>query len=462
MASLSAAHNARLTGPAANKLEELVAVIRLAAPIVIIQVGMMLMGTVDTMILGRLSERALAAGALGNTFSYGLLVPAMGLIFALDPLIAQAWGAGEKSQVARHFQRGLVLAAVVSLPISLIMWNATPLLALLRQNPEVIPDAAAYLRGLVAGNLPFLVFIVLRQSLTAMGGLAQAVWAILVANLANAGVNWLLVFGHWGFPEMGVIGSAYATAFARWLMVIVVFLLARGTLQPLLGRIGDERWRLDAYWGVARIGLPIAVLLSLEMWLFSAVALIMGSLGARELASHQIALNLAALSFQVPVGIAGAAAARVGNAIGRGDAAGARRSARVCLGMGAGVMTLSAAAFAFLPGQLARLYTPDPHVIALAATLIPIAALFQVFDGVQVVASGVLRGAADTRVPALLGLIGYWCIGLPLGYQLAFRWGHGPQGLWWGLTIALAAVATMLVARITWRFNRSVERVEVG
>jgi MATE family multidrug resistance protein len=458
----SAAQSARLVGPAANKLEELGAVVRLAAPIVAIQVGMMLMGTVDSMMLGRLSQEALAAGALGNTISFGLLVPVMGLIFALDPLIAQAWGAGEREQVARHFQRGLVLAAVLSLPLSLIMWYAEPILVLLRQNPAVIPEAKDYLRGLIAGNLPFLFFIVLRQSLTAMGQLAQAVWAILIANVANVGANWLLIFGHWGFPELGVIGSAYATAFSRWLMVAVIFLLSLPTLRPLLGRIGTELWRRDAYWGVARIGLPIAVLLSLEMWLFSAVALIMGSLGARELASHQIALNLAALSFQVPVGIAGAAAARVGNAIGRRDAVGARRSARVCLGMGAGVMTVSAAAFAFLPGQLARFYTPDQEVIALAATLIPIAALFQVFDGVQVVGSGVLRGAADTRVPALLGLIGYWCIGLPLGYQLAFRWGHGPQGLWWGLTIALAAVAAMLVARITWRFNRSVDRVEVG
>lgn len=440
--------------------EEIRKVTHLALPIVLIQVGMMAMGTVDTMMLGRLSEHALASGALGNTFSFALLVPAMGLLFALDPLISQAWGAGERERVAAHFQRGLVLAALVSLPLSLVMWDASWILVLFRQNAEVIPDGAAYIRGLIFGNLPFLAFIVLRQTLTAMGGLWRALWAILVANLANVGANWLLIFGHGGFPELGVLGSAYATAISRWLMVAVLFLGSWRTLAPFLVRLRGELKDFEAYGRVFRIGLPIGALLSLEMWLFSAVALIMGSLGATELAAHQIALNLAAMSFQIPVGVAGAAAARVGLAIGRGDAAGARLSARVCLALGAGVMSLSAAAFAFLPGFLARLYTPDVDVLALATALIPIAALFQVFDGLQVVGSGILRGAADTRIPAVIGLVGYWGIGLPLGYVLAFQRGFGPPGLWWGLTLALATVAILLVLRIRWRFSRQLERVD--
>jgi MATE family multidrug resistance protein len=244
-------------------------------------------------------------------------------------------------------------------------------------------------------------------------------------------------------------------------MVIILFAVSAKILKPHLASLGRELWEAGPYFGILGIGAPIALLLMVEMWFFSVVALLIGHLGPIELAAHQIALNLAALSFQVPVGVAAAAASRVGNAIGRRDQDGARRSARVCLMVGAGVMTVSAAAFAFLPGLLARLYTPDPAVIALAAILIPVAALFQIFDGVQVVGSGVLRGAADTRIPAMLGLFGYWGIGLPLGWYFAFEQHRGPQGLWWGLTIGLAATAILLLLRIGYRFKGEIARVEL-
>lgn len=460
-ATLAAEKESAASKPATTNREELVQVARLAAPIMMVQVGMLLMGTVDTMMLGRVDALSLAAGALGNTVSFGLLVPAMGLLFALDPLVAQAFGAGEHDQVQRHFQRGLVLAALLSLPLSAIMLYTEPFLRLLGQNEDVIPLAADYIRGNVPGNLAFLLFIALRQTLTAMGRVQQAFWAIVAANLVNVFANWVLIFGHLGSPKLGVIGSAYATSISRWVMVTVLFGVSLRFLRPYLGRLGRELWQSGPYFGMLRIGLHIAILLSVEMWLFSAVALLMGNLGPIELASHQIALNLAALSFQIPVGVAAAAASRVGNAIGRRDPEGTRRSARVCLALGAGVMTVSAAAFAFAPGFLARLYTPDPTVVALAAVLIPVAALFQIFDGLQVVGSGILRGSADTRVPAMLGLLGYWGVGLPLGWYFAFPGGRGPQGLWWGLTLGLAAVAIMLIARIRFRFAREVARVEV-
>lgn len=441
--------------------EELGQVARLALPIMLVQVGLMLMGTVDTMMLGRLSPLALAAGALGNTVSYGMLVPAMGILFALDPLISQAFGAGEPGNVQRHFQRGLVLAAALSLPLSAIMFDTTPLLRLLGQNETVIPLAAEYIRGLVPGNLAFLLFITLRQTLTAMGRIRQALWAIVVANLVNLFFNWVFIYGKLGSPVFGVRGSAYATSLARWVMVLMLFAVSAKILRPYLAPLGRELWKLAPYFGILGIGLPIALLLAVEMWFFSVVALMIGHLGPIELASHQIALNLAALSFQVPVGVAAAAASRVGNAIGRRDQPGARRSARVCIAIGGGVMTLSAAAFFFAPGLLARLYTPDAEVIALAAVLIPVAALFQIFDGLQVVGAGVLRGSADTRVPAMLGLFGYWGVGLPLGWYFAFPGGRGPQGLWWGLTIGLAVVSVMLLLRIRYRFAGDIARARV-
>jgi MATE family multidrug resistance protein len=447
--------------PTTSTREELVQVVRLATPVVMVQVGMMLMGVVDTMMLGRLDALALAAGALGNTVSFGLLVPAMGILFALDPLVAQAFGAGDHEAVKRHFQRGLVLAAVLSLPLSAIMLNAAPLLRLLGQSETIVPAAADYIRGLVPGNIGFLVFVALRQTLTALGRIRQAMWAIVVANLVNLLFNWLLIFGHWGMPKLGVIGSAYATALARWVMAGMVLAVSWRILKPYLASLGKELWQAGPYFSIVGLGVPIALLLSAEMWFFSTVALLIGHLGPIELAAHQIALNLAAVSFQVPVGVAAAAAARVGNAIGRRDPDGARRSARVCLVVGACVMSVSAAAFAFLPGLLARLYTPDQAVIAIASILIPVAALFQIFDGLQVVGSGVLRGAADTRIPAMLGLFGYWGIGLPLGWYFAFGQGRGPQGLWWGLTIGLATVAIFLLARIRYRFKGEIARVQL-
>lgn len=441
--------------------EEIAQVARLAAPIVLVQLGMMLMGTVDAMMLGRLSAEALAAGALGNTVSFAMLVPAMGLLFALDPLVAQAFGAGDAANVQRHFQRGVVLAVILAIPLSIIMLDTAPLLRLLGQNETIVPLAAEYIRGLVPGNVAFLVFIALRQTLTAMGRVRQALWAIVIANLVNLLFNWIFIFGHWGSPVFGVIGSSYATALARWSMVLMLFAVSRKYLKPYLGPLGRELWQAGPYFRILGIGVNIALLLAAEMWFFSCVALLIGHLGPIELAAHQIALNLAALSFQIPVGVAAAAASRVGNAIGRRDPEGARRSAKTCLILGAGVMTVSASAFAFIPGILARLYTPDEAVIAVAAVLIPVAALFQIFDGLQVVGSGVLRGSADTKVPAMLGLFGYWVVGLPLGWYFAFPGGRGPQGLWWGLTIGLAVVAALLLARIRYRFRGEVARVEV-
>ena len=278
-----AGNNSAANQPATSNRDEIVQVARLAAPIMMVQVGMMLMGTVDTMMLGRVNALSLAAGALGNTVSFGLLVPAMGLLFALDPLIAQASGAGEHQQVHRHFQRGLVFAALLSLPLSAIMLYTEPLLRLLGQNEEVIPLAADYIRGNVPGNLAFLLFIALRQTLTALGRVQQALWAIIAANVVNIFANWVLIFGHLGAPKLGVIGSAYATSISRWVMVVVLFSVSLPYLRPYLERLGSELWKIRPYFGMLRIGVNIAILLSVEMWLFSAVALLMGNLGAIEL-----------------------------------------------------------------------------------------------------------------------------------------------------------------------------------
>ena len=308
------------------------------------------------------------------------------------------------------------------------------------------------MRALIPGNFAFLLFIAVRHTLQAMSVVRPALVAIIVANLVNVVANYALIFGRLGMPPLGVVGSGIATSISRWVLFLGLVIAAWPSVRKYLDA---ERplVRPRILGQLLRLGMPIGIQISLEMWFFSTVALMMGNLGARELAAHQVALSLVGLSFMVPMGISGAAATRVGNAIGRGSWTAAQRAAAVCLGLGAVVMLVSAASFKFLPGLLARLFTDELAVITLAVMLIPIAAVFQIFDGLQVVAFGCLRGSADTRFPAVIAFVGFWMLGLPLGWWLAFRVDLGPRGLWWGFTIGLGAVAILLLWRIAVRFS---------
>ena len=432
----------------------------LAAPVVVVQLGTMLMGTVDTMMLGRVSEQALAAGALGHAVGTALLVLGIGILMAMDPLAAQAFGAGDRDGMAAQLLRGTVLALLLAVPISLAMAWIAGHLDLLGQQPELQVLAGSYLRWLVPGNAALLLFGVLRQFLQAKSLVRPAVIAIIVANLFNVVADWALIFGHLGLPRLEVMGSAIATSSSRWVLFLALLFAATPVLRPYWRRAQRAAVTLQGLWQMLRIGIPVGVQVGLEFFVFTTVALMMGNLGARELAAHQIAINLASLSFMVPFGIAGAAATRVGNAIGRGDSEGARRSAAVSLIVGGGVMLIFGVLFRLLPSTLAHLYTNEPEVIALAALLIPIAGLFQVVDGTQVVGAGILRGAADTRFPAVSAFVGFWLVGLPFGSWLTYSRGMGPQGLWWGLTAGLATVALLLVMRIRVRFRRDLVAVD--
>lgn len=432
--------------------------VRLAAPVVFVQLGTMLMGVIDTIMLGHLSAEALAAGALGHTTNIALLLFGAGVLAALDPLIAQAYGAHEPESVGAHLQRGLLLALALSLPIGLLLWDIAPLLRALGQPEAVVGDAAAYARGILWGLPAYFLFAVVRQTLQAMSIVRPAAMAIVAGNLFNVLGDWALIFGHLGFPALGVAGSAYATSFCRWGMLAWLVLASRRQLAPYWRGFNAEATRLLSYLRLLRIGMPIGVHQSIEILLFTTAALLMGRMGVAQLAGHQISINVASLAFMVPLGISGAATTRVGNAIGRQDMAGARRAASACVILGGGVMVLFAILFAVFPEALARLYTPDAATIAMVVVLLPIAAMFQVFDGLQVVSVGVLRGAADTAVPAVLAFLGFWAVGLPSGWLLGFHLGYGPAGIWWGLTLGIAAVAAFLLMRIASRFRRHIAR----
>jgi MATE family multidrug resistance protein len=438
---------------------ELTATRRLAVPVVVVQVGLMLMGVVDTMMVGRISPAALASVALGSLYYASVTTFAAGTLLALDPIVSQGVGAGDQDAIAHGVQRGVLLAVLLSVPTSLALLPAAALLRALGQPEEVIPAAARY----VAWSLPsvpaYLAFVVLRQSLQAMAHTRAIVLTIVGANLLNLGLDWALIFGHLGLPALGTDGSAIATTVSRWAMTL--FLLA-AAWRPLLVALRPWRARSAqpaALWRLARVGLPIGLQQFLEYGAFGAIGLLMGRLGTVAMAAHQATINLASLTFMVPLGVGAAAAVRVGHAVGAGDAVAARRAARAALVWGVGFMLVSAGVLLLAPRALARLYTPDATVVALTATLIPLAGLFQVFDGLHVVSLGVLRGVGDTRRPMLINIVGFWLIGLPVGAWLGIRRGMGPAGLWLGLVVGLAAVGLVLGARVRARLASDVRRV---
>jgi MATE family multidrug resistance protein len=434
---------------------------RFAAPIVLINLGMQAMGVVDALMVGRLGGDALAAVALGNFYFFNASVFGIGLLFAIDPLVAQAVGAGDAEGAARAVQRGVLLALGVSVLVMLALAPGEWVLRAFRQPEAIVGDTAAYARRRLLGAVPFFLFTVVRQSLQAMGPTRPIVAAVLGANVVNAGANWVLVFGRLGMPALGVVGAGWATAIAQWTLLALLLAGAWPLLRPTLVPWRPATWAWRPLARTALVGLPIGLQWFFESFAFGLVTLCMGVMGTASLAGHEIALNLAALTFMVPLGISGAAAAVVGRAIGRGDLPAARRDAVAAIACGVGFMTLTAVTFVGAPAWLATRYTRDAAVLAVAVSLVPIAGVFQVFDGAQAVTSGVLRGTGDTRVPAILHLLAFWGGGVPLGLWLGFRTPLRERGLWWGLVAGLGAAAILQSARVHLRLRTPVARVRI-
>jgi MATE family multidrug resistance protein len=441
--------------------DEFRALASLALPVVVVQVGLMGMGVIDSVMVGHLSARALAAVALGNIYFFNVIVFSMGALFALDPIIAQAVGANDAPAIARGMQRGLVLSLGLTVLTALLMLPARQVIVLAHQPAEIVPEATAYVRISIAGALPFLAFIVLRQSLQAMHRVAPIVVITIVANVLNVGLNWVFIYGNLGVPELGVAGSAIATVLSRWGMFFGLLALAWPDLRPHLLPVRADTMRAKPLARMLVVALPIGFQQVLEVGAFGTIGLLMGLFGTAQVAAHQIAIQMAALTFMVPVGISTAGAVRVGHAIGAQDGERARRAARVSFICGVGFMSLTALMFLTIPVWLARLFTSDAAVIGVASLLIPVAGVFQVFDGIQAVAAGVLRGIGDTRAPLVAMLAGYWLIGLPVSLYLGFRTGAGPTGLWWGFVAGLSSVALFLSLRVAALFRGELKRLHL-
>ena len=437
---------------------ELRALVALALPVAVVQMGLVAQGLVDTAMVGRVDAAQLGAVTLGNLYFFSVAVFGMGLLFALDPLVSQAFGAGDEDAIEVAIQRGLVLSVTLAVVASVLLAVAEPVFVLLNQPEEVVPVAAAYARTQIPGMLPFYGFIVFRQVLQAVGRVAPVVWTILLANVLNAFLNWILVFGNLGAPGLGAVGSGWATSMSRWFMWLCALALGWRLLTPYLRRVRSDLLAAGALGRIIRLGSPIGLQLFLEFGAFGAIGILMGWMGTVAIAGHQIALNLAAFAFMIPLGISQAAAILVGRAVGRGDPAAARRSAGGAVLVCCLVMAATAAVFLGLPGPLADQFTTETRVAAVAAALIPVAGMFQLFDGLQVVCTGALRGVADTMRPMIYNMLGFWVFGMPLSLWLGFRLEMGPEGLWWGLAAGLGAVAVLLVGRMWIRLRGSLER----
>lgn len=436
----------------------------LAGPIVGAQIFAMSLWMVDVLMLGHVGVEPLGAASLGRLWVFGTLVFAMGLVCGIDPIASQAHGAGDDDTLGLSFQRAMVLAGLLTLPLAVSWLLTEPMLLWSGQEPQLAAMAKTYVFWQLPA-LPFFVgFFAVKQYLQAQGVVVPELVVAMLANVLNAGLNWLLIFGKWGFPALGLTGAAIATTVTQiaTLLGLLLWMRRDPRQRQLLHRFDRRALSLAGLRPIVRYGWPVATQFGFEMWAFQLATLLSGWLGATALGAHTVAITLASVSFMMPLGIALAAVTRVGNLIGAGQPAEADRAAWVAFGLGGGVMALSGLFFYFCRAWLPTLFTTDPLVIATTAAILPVVAAFQVFDGLQVVGGGILRGMGQTRPAALANLLGYYVLALPLGWWLAFRAGLGVVGLWWGLALALAIVALLLVGYVRWRGPRTLRTPGAG
>ena len=429
--------------------EEARPMVHLAMPLVFAELGWMTMGIVDTMMVGRQANSAVAIGAvsLGGILYIAVAIFGTGLMLGLDTLVSHSYGAGDLEDCHRSLVNGAYLSLGIAPVLMGLVLLFEPLLRSLDIQASILNQAIPYLRALNWSTLPLLLFFVFRRYLQGMNQAKPVMFALITANLVNLAGNWALIYGHLGLRAMGTVGSGWSTCIARFYMMSV--LLAYCVYYDHRYKTGlRETQRTPDFfriWRLVQLGLPAATQFGMEVGVFAVATALIGRLGAVPLASHQVAMNSVSLTYMVPLGISAAAAVRVGQALGRGDPQGASRAGWTAMLLGTGFMAIMAILFLTAPRYIVRIYTPDPVVIRAAGTLLFVGGFFQLFDGMQTVATGALRGAGDTRTPMTCHLLFYWLLGLPLGAYLCFHLGWGAPGLWTGLCVALVFIGCALL-----------------
>ncbi len=427
--------------------------VRLATPIALAEVGWMTMGIADTIVVGHLPNSAAAIGAvsLGSIVFYTVGIFGSGLLLGLDTMVSQAFGARRLDECHHSLANSLWFCLPLAPVLMAVLWGTLPLLEHGGIDRAVLKEAVPYLKALIWSTPPLLVYFALRRYLQGMNLTRPVTFALVTANVVNIVGNVAFVFGRWGAPALGTQGSGWATCVSRcYLAAVLAGFAGWHSWRYRTGLFGID-WRPDfgRIGALVRLGLPAASQIGLETAVFAVAAFLIGRLGAVPLAGHQIAMTTVSFTYMVPLGIGSAAAVRVGQALGRRDPEGAKHAGWVALGLGAGFMSLSAAVLLLFPERIALFFSVDPAVIRMGARLVAIAAFFQIFDGLQVVATGALRGAGDTHTAMFCHLIGYWGFGLPLGWALCFPARFGASGLWAGLSAAIIAIGAALLT--LWR-----------
>jgi MATE family multidrug resistance protein len=431
-------------------------VLTLALPLILAEVGWMSMGIVDTVMVGHMANPALAisSAALGQIFYNTIAFGIAGILLGLDTYLSQSHGAGEFNEANRWLFHGLILAAVLALVLLAIVGAAPLFMLRLPIDHQVLLGSVAFLKALNWGTPSLFLYFTLRRYLQAFNHVRPIAFALVTANLFNLVGNWALIYGHsWGpvhIPALGVTGAGLATSVSRlYLALFLVFTVWRVEhkhnygLRSMLRHIETSRLRR-----LTILGAPAGAQIFVEISIFGTVTFLIGTMGRLPLAGHEIALNCASFTFMVPFAISAAAAVRVGQAIGRKAPAEAASAGWAAILLGAGCMAVFSAVFLLFPHTIAAAFTTDRAVIAAAVPLLFVAAIFQFFDGLQITATGALRGAGNTHAGLIVQIVGYWIIGLPIGYIIAFRLHHGAVGLWLGLCAGLVVAGLALTT--TW------------
>ncbi len=454
--------------------------LRIAVPVVLAELGWMAMGVVDTIMVGSLGPAAIGAVGVGTSMHLGFAVFGMGVLLGLDTLVSQAYGARDIRDCHRWLFDGVTLAMVMTVPVMalglLLLW-ALPSLGF---HPDVLPLLQSYF-SVIIWSTPFLLgYAAFRRYLQGMHIVTPVMFALVSANLINAGANWVLIHGHHGFPRLGVAGSAWATLISRGYMLGVLIVAVwwydrrrvsahaslpaealsafarsatarprRSSESGVGAKVGlwhvprvIDRARL---WILLKLGFPAAAQVTAEVGVFAVATALAGTLDPISSASHQIALNLAGVAFMIPLGLGSAGAVTVGHAVGAGDRARASASGWMAIALGGGFMFASGLLFFTVPHVLIGLFTKDAAVLSVGTSLLRLAAVFQLFDGLQGVITGTLRGLGDTRTPMVVNLAAHWLLGLPVSYTLCFVLGWGVWGLWIGLSLGLIVTGVILL-----------------
>ena len=431
--------------------KHIVSTFQLAYPVIIGQLGIIMMGVVDSLMVGHLGAAPLAAASLGNGLAFILLIIGIGVSLAVTPLVAIAVGAGKFEDCGVYFRQSILVNSILSIVIALAVYFAADLIQYFNQPVEVQIQAKSYMKIIGLSAVPLMFFQTYKQFIEGLSVMRPAMIITLIANLVNAFANWVLIFGNLGFPALELNGAGWATFGSRLFMALALmgFVMNNKFFKQYDVSFHFKNINWPVIKKILSLGLPSGFQYFFEVGAFSFAVVMVGWLGTKQLAAHQIAINLASVSFMAVLGISVAGSIRVGNAVGMKDIAETRKAGFTASLLGASIMLVAGVIFILFRNFLPTLYVNDEIVISYASSLLIIAALFQLSDGTQAVGIGILRGLTDVKIPTAITFIAYWIVGLPVGYLLGFTFELGVQGVWIGLLLGLTTSAILL----TLRFN---------